>query len=419
MASLNCKYCGSYINDTDEVCPECGAVNEHYKRVSDGTPRTIEELKSWYRARSLPPEETTRFFIGKDIKEPRAFGIYEENGRFIVYKNKSDGSRAVRYEGRDEAYAVNELYLRLKEEILNQKALNVKKANHNSISRSKNNLNNISRPAPKKQRSPVFRAFLTMSLMMVVIIVSFLGLSHYITITDTANGYYVTENELYYYDGYNNGEYVWWKYDVNNKKWSIYETLYSDDFILGLDGTNRVAFCDDAAEMLGLEYDDIYIYNSKDYVDAGHHYSPNDGYYSYNNDLYYYLDDNHSDYGDTDNSGWYKWDTTLSDWEYFSSYDNKELVPENLWYCDDDYYVGDVDDETTSIYDWNAQSFTSTTWYNSYLENESAYNAYYADRDNDSDWDNDDDWDWSSDSDYDWDSDSDWDSGGSDWDSDW
>lgn len=127
MASLVCKYCGSYLNDTDEICPECGAVNEHFKRFTDKAPETIEELKQWYVVHKLPPEETTRFFIGKNIKEPRAFGIYEENGRFIVYKNKNDGSRAVRYEGRDEAYAVNELYLRLKEEILNQKKHNAKK----------------------------------------------------------------------------------------------------------------------------------------------------------------------------------------------------------------------------------------------------------------------------------------------------
>ena len=65
MASLVCKYCGSYLNDTDEICPECGAVNDQYKRVVDGTPRTIEELKSWYKARNLPDENITRFLLVK------------------------------------------------------------------------------------------------------------------------------------------------------------------------------------------------------------------------------------------------------------------------------------------------------------------------------------------------------------------
>jgi len=119
---LKCEYCGAYMSDTDEKCPNCGAINKNHKRVADNTPKTIEELKQWYKDRNLPPYEKTRFFIGMDYKKPKAFGIYEENGNFIVYKNKADGSRAVRYQGRDEAYAVNELYLKLKSEILNQKA---------------------------------------------------------------------------------------------------------------------------------------------------------------------------------------------------------------------------------------------------------------------------------------------------------
>ena len=86
-----------------------------------GTPKTIEELQAWYEARNLPPSDVTRFFIGVNYKGPKAFGIYKEGNDFIVYKNKADGQRAVRYKGSDEAYAVNELYLRLKEEILNQK----------------------------------------------------------------------------------------------------------------------------------------------------------------------------------------------------------------------------------------------------------------------------------------------------------
>lgn len=119
---LKCEYCGAYLSDTDEKCPNCGAINRFHKRAADNTPQTIEDLKKWYEDRHLPPYETTRFFIGIDYKEPKAFGIYEENGNYIVYKNKADGSRAVRYQGRDQAYAVNEIYLKLKSEILNQKA---------------------------------------------------------------------------------------------------------------------------------------------------------------------------------------------------------------------------------------------------------------------------------------------------------
>lgn len=124
---IKCDYCGKYINDTDIACPCCGAQNDHLKRATNDTPKTIAQLQQWYIDRNLPPEKVTRFFIGKNYPYPKAFGIYEENGRFIVYKNKANGQRAIRYEGRDEAYAVNELYLKLKEEILNQKANNIKR----------------------------------------------------------------------------------------------------------------------------------------------------------------------------------------------------------------------------------------------------------------------------------------------------
>ena len=128
MPQVKCEYCGAYIEETAEKCPNCGAVNANFKRIVDNTPKTIDELKDWYMARKLPPESVTRFFIGKDVKEPRAFGIYRDGSDYVVYKNKNDGSRAVRYRGTDEAYAVNEIYLKLKSEILNQKSRSISRA---------------------------------------------------------------------------------------------------------------------------------------------------------------------------------------------------------------------------------------------------------------------------------------------------
>lgn len=97
-------------------------------------PKTIEELKQWYVAHNLPDEMITRFFIGKNYQEPKAFGIYQEpaTGDFVVYKNKANGTRAERYRGKNEAYAVTELWLKLKEEILHQKqhCVTGKKRNH-------------------------------------------------------------------------------------------------------------------------------------------------------------------------------------------------------------------------------------------------------------------------------------------------
>ncbi len=83
--------------------------------VYSGKPRTIRELTDFCLSKGMPLERM-RFFIGQDYREPRAFGIYQSGDEFIVYKNKSDGSRAIRYRGRDEAYAVSELYEKLLDE---------------------------------------------------------------------------------------------------------------------------------------------------------------------------------------------------------------------------------------------------------------------------------------------------------------
>lgn len=96
-------------------------------------PRTIDELAQWYRDRNLPPYETTRFFIGINYTGKRAFGIYQEGDTFVVYKNKDDGTRSIRYQGPDEAYAVNELFLKLKSEIAARKSgSSYKSTNSNS-----------------------------------------------------------------------------------------------------------------------------------------------------------------------------------------------------------------------------------------------------------------------------------------------
>ncbi|MBR4670790.1 MAG: hypothetical protein IKO84_09335 [Butyrivibrio sp.] len=87
-----------------------------------GIPKTIEELKD-YCERNGFTESKTRFFVGFNYQGPKAFGIYkdEATGDFVVYKNKADGSRNVRYQGKDEEFAVVELYDRLQTEIANQK----------------------------------------------------------------------------------------------------------------------------------------------------------------------------------------------------------------------------------------------------------------------------------------------------------
>lgn len=122
---VKCEYCDSYYDDDEEKCPYCGATNENLNRTAKGEPRTIEELKE-YCIRHNIPTDTMHVYIGENYTGPKAYGIYQDGENFIVYKNKADGSRAIRYDGMDESYAVNELYQKIRERIINQAEKNPK-----------------------------------------------------------------------------------------------------------------------------------------------------------------------------------------------------------------------------------------------------------------------------------------------------
>lgn len=214
---IKCEHCGAEISDLDVKCPYCRGENIHYKKENVSTynannvPQTIEELKQWYIAMNLPDENVTRFFIGKDYKRPKAFGIYkdERTGNFIVYKNKGDGERAVRYEGKDEAYAVNELYKKLKDEIYNQKHNNQNtKIRNNYRSKNRNNNNNYKDSEFYKNTTPLYRFFY-----IVIAAVSIIGISAFFLFIlfgiRTPNQGYYRYNDSYYY--YQSGR--WYEYD--------------------------------------------------------------------------------------------------------------------------------------------------------------------------------------------------------------
>ena len=55
---IKCDFCGGMIEDTEPICPNCGAANEHMSRVTDGIPKTIEELRAFCEAKKLPLEQT-------------------------------------------------------------------------------------------------------------------------------------------------------------------------------------------------------------------------------------------------------------------------------------------------------------------------------------------------------------------------
>ncbi|MCR5098663.1 MAG: hypothetical protein K6B14_06925 [Lachnospiraceae bacterium] len=197
---VKCDYCRQMIDDGLDKCPNCGAtINKN--RTSAAQPKTIEELKKWYTDHNLPPEETTRFFIGKNYQEPKAFGIYQaDDGDFVVYKNKANGERAIRYQGSDEEYAVNELYQRLKVEIADQKSHNQSKPSSSS---------GMSKPTGCCSSTVMKICGIGFAIFMVICML--------VAIFDKtpSNGYYKYNGNDYYRQGSS-----WYSYDDDSDTWS-------------------------------------------------------------------------------------------------------------------------------------------------------------------------------------------------------
>ncbi|MCR4648721.1 MAG: hypothetical protein K5776_06555 [Lachnospiraceae bacterium] len=380
---IKCEYCGSMFDDTLEKCPNCGADNSNVRKSTPDSPTTIEGLKEWYASKGLPPEDITRFFIGKDIKEPRAFGIYkdENTGNFIVYKNKDNGTRAVRYEGSDEAFAVNEIHTRLKQEILQQKGRNAA----NKASKSDNRNASKKRTKNKKSRrrglSSSLSSFLLIGISMTVLII--------IMILERGPdvGYYNYQNALYYH--YGEDENGWALYDTEINDWK--KMGYSPDVIRHRKNQKDYYLSSDYNSSYGgYDFADSQVY--QDYL---HNFKVNVGYYSYGDSVYYHMKE-------ADDDGWYFYNSDDDDWHSV----NSDSIPSELTHADmaDDFWYTPNWSSETQISD-----FSQTEEYQDYQEElrrkeEESSNSSSHDSD---------------DSDYSWDSSDSWDSGGSDWDSDW
>jgi hypothetical protein len=195
---VKCDYCDNYIDETQEQCPYCGAPNAHMTRSGTGVPKTIDELLAFCRERNIPLERM-RFFIGQDYREPKAFGIYQDDeGNFVVYKNKADGSRAIRYRGDDEAYAVNEIYQKMRAEVLDRKQA----AGSSGAQRSGGSSGGRSRGKGKKKKQRDIYDYLAAALVIAII----LGFVYILVQAwNSPGGYYRYDDTYYYYtdDG-------WW-----------------------------------------------------------------------------------------------------------------------------------------------------------------------------------------------------------------
>ena len=280
-----CEYCGNWIDDTDETCPHCGAPNEHMMASAEGVPKTIEELKAFCEAHHLPLEDM-RFFVGEDFKEPRAFGIYQDGEDFVVYKNKANGERAVRYRGHDEAYAVNELYQKMKSEIANQRLHQANKgAGRRREMRAKAreaHARGAKGRGAKGGRWARIRSNLDVIIVLAVLVAS-VGALIYMMVDGPYAGYYDYEDTTYYHNGSG-----WYYFDATASDWT------RDD--------------DPPATLLENSQDYYTTYEWDDSLGATDF-----------TESPYYVPPSSSDEGDDD--GWYDWDSDWDDddWDWDSS----------------------------------------------------------------------------------------------------
>lgn len=262
-----CEYCGVAYEDSLPACPHCAAPNDFRRTTGIEVPKTIEELAAWYAEKNLPPEEVTRFFIGKDVRESKAFGIYKKGEDFIVYKNKANGERAERYRGTDEAYAVNELYMKLKEEILTQKSRQQSLQNNSKYGYSG------SYTSPPKRTNPLRRIILI--IFAIIVLPGFIG--GVLSVLFADNGYYKINGNTYYSD-------------------------YDDWYVWDSDGWYRTY----KPEIVG-DYDNYQI-----------EYDSGQGYEDFSASPHYGNDDWDTDDWDDSDYDWdddYDWDSDYSDWD--------------------------------------------------------------------------------------------------------
>lgn len=290
---------------------------------------SYEELKKIFEDFHIDSEKT-RFYIGQDYTEPKAFVIYQDDmGDFVVYKMKADGTRALRYKGDNEAFAVNEYYQKFLEEVRKRPAFAKKllpneKVKRN-LNRQKNNEDVIGfvmlfvgmfisiflsafNILPKWVGVVLFMCinpgiFIWLFINFVflknqgnflppkwftvgaLIVVLNLGVSYKLFdgFNHRKDGYYKTSDKVYYRKGRD-------MYYYNNSDWWYYGT-YSD-------------------------FDDYY--DNWDYYDT---YTYNDQYGDFRDSSYYRDDNDDSSWdswdsgGWSDNDSWDSWDSGGTDWD--------------------------------------------------------------------------------------------------------
>ena len=247
---------------------------------------SYEELRNIFEEFHIDSEQT-RFYIGDDYTDPKAFVIYQDDfGDFVVYKMKADGTRALRYKGPNEKIAVTEYYQKFLEEVRKRPAFARK------LIRPQQSRSYYTDRRGRKHNS-VKAALIAVVVTFLAAIGLTFGVASYQRYKHRHDGYYVTPSGTYYTQGSD-------VYYYDNDDWYYYgpyDTFYDD-------------YYDD------YTYYDDYYYNDSytDFSDSDYYYGSDSYSSDYDSDYDYDYDDDW-DSGWDDDDSWDSWDSGGSDWD--------------------------------------------------------------------------------------------------------
>ena len=226
-------------------------------------PQTLEELQAFANAHEIPLEKL-HVHLGEDYHGPKAFGIYKDGDEFVVYKNKADGMRAVRYRGTDEAFAVKEIYQKMREMGNAAKASNATRSS-SDVERIKQ-YESASKHAYKR-RSTGKKLFYVGIVVVCMILFGTLLSKHE---PKYRRGYYNYRDQYYYSDGYD-----WYCYEGGlwcaissgileeiTEDYETYSVNYVDE---GLEPCTVQASYDDDDDDWDNDWDDDDWYDDNDW----------------------------------------------------------------------------------------------------------------------------------------------------------
>lgn len=240
---------------------------------------SIEEFKDVFKEFEID-EDKVRFYLGKYHLAPKAYGIYQIDDDYIVYKIKNNGDTTIRYKGPSEQRACNELYTKFLQEISRRKTLS-KKYNpyHDENYTPVRKQEYIDSTKNKKQSKNI----------LIFIIIAFIIIDLAI-VAYKRNNQNTPQTEYYqynddYYKHYNNNWYYW---DNTLNDWFIFYPSYDEYYY----------------------YDNITDPDDNSYYNYDYNYDYD---YSYDNDYEYY-DDYGGGYDEFDSYD-FDFGDSYSDWD--------------------------------------------------------------------------------------------------------